>query len=188
MAYLVLARKYRPQRFDEMSGQEHVVRTLSNAHPDRPRRARLPLHRPARRGQDHRRPPARQGPELREGPDRRALRRLHGLRGDRRRARSVDVIEIDGASNNGVDNVRDIVEGVKYRPARDRFKVYIVDEVHMLSQGAFNALLKTLEEPPEHVKFIFATTDVAQASPRPSSRAASASTSAGSRSSRSPTG
>ncbi len=74
--------------------------------------------------------------------------------------RSVDVVEIDAASNNGVDNVRDIVEAVKYRPARDRFKVFVIDEVHMLSQGAFNALLKTLEEPPEHVKFVLATTDV----------------------------
>jgi DNA polymerase-3 subunit gamma/tau len=70
------------------------------------------------------------------------------------------VVEIDAASNNGVDNVRDIVEAVKYRPARDRFKVFVIDEVHMLSQGAFNALLKTLEEPPEHVKFVLATTDV----------------------------
>ena len=74
--------------------------------------------------------------------------------------RSVDVVEIDAASNNGVDNVRDIVEAVKYRPARDRFKVFVIDEVHMLSQGAFNALLKTLEEPPDHVKFVLATTDV----------------------------
>ena len=72
---------------------------------------------------------------------------------------AVDVVEIDAASNNGVDNVRDIVEAVKYRPARDRFKVFVVDEVHMLSTGAFNALLKTLEEPPPRVKFIFATTD-----------------------------
>jgi DNA polymerase-3 subunit gamma/tau len=74
--------------------------------------------------------------------------------------RSVDVIEIDAASNNGVDNVRDIVEGVKYRPARDKYKVFVVDEVHMLSTGAFNALLKTLEEPPPHVIFVLATTDV----------------------------
>ena len=72
----------------------------------------------------------------------------------------MDVVEIDAASNNGVDNVRDIVEAVKYRPARDRHKVFVVDEVHMLSQGAFNALLKTLEEPPPHVKFVLATTDV----------------------------
>ena len=70
------------------------------------------------------------------------------------------MVEIDAASNNGVDNVRDIVEAVKYRPARDRYKVFVVDEVHMLSTGAFNALLKTLEEPPEHVKFVLATTDV----------------------------
>src|SRR5512145_2299747 len=74
--------------------------------------------------------------------------------------RSLDVVEIDAASNTGVDNVRDIIESVKYRPARDRYKVFVVDEVHMLSQGAFNALLKTLEEPPDHVTFVLATTDV----------------------------
>src|SRR5271170_4663566 len=72
---------------------------------------------------------------------------------------SVDVAEIDGASNNGVENVRDIRENAKYLPQRDRNKIYIIDEVHMLSGAAFNALLKTLEEPPPHVKFIFATTE-----------------------------
>src|SRR5207248_5358932 len=72
---------------------------------------------------------------------------------------SVDVLEIDGASNTGVDDVREIIENVRYQPAKSRFKIYIIDEVHMLSTSAFNALLKTLEEPPAHVKFIFATTD-----------------------------
>src|SRR5690606_622293 len=72
---------------------------------------------------------------------------------------SVDVVEIDGASNNSVDNVREIRDTVRYLPQRDRFKIFIIDEVHMLSVAAFNALLKTLEEPPPHVKFIFATTD-----------------------------
>ena len=71
----------------------------------------------------------------------------------------IDVIEIDGASNTGVDNIRQLRENAIYRPARARFKIYIIDEVHMLSTGAFNALLKILEEPPEHVKFIFATTE-----------------------------
>ena len=69
------------------------------------------------------------------------------------------MIEIDAASNTGVDNIRDVIENAQYRPARSRFKVYIIDEVHMLSKSAFNALLKTLEEPPEHVKFILATTE-----------------------------
>ena len=74
--------------------------------------------------------------------------------------RSIDVIEIDGASNNGVDQVRDLRENAKYAPTNGKYKIYIIDEVHMLSTAAFNALLKTLEEPPSHVKFIFATTDV----------------------------
>ena len=74
--------------------------------------------------------------------------------------RSIDVIEIDGASNNGVDQVRDLRESAKYAPTNGKYKIYIIDEVHMLSTAAFNALLKTLEEPPSHVKFIFATTDV----------------------------
>ena len=73
--------------------------------------------------------------------------------------RSLDVIEIDGASNNGVDQIRDLRDNAIYSPARDRFKIYLIDEVHMLSIAAFNALLKTLEEPPAHVKFLFATTD-----------------------------
>src|SRR5205807_8444669 len=70
-----------------------------------------------------------------------------------------DVLEIDGASNNGVDNIRELRANVNFRPSRSRYKIYIIDEVHMLSTGAFNALLKTLEEPPPHVKFIFATTE-----------------------------
>src|SRR5207302_11258431 len=76
------------------------------------------------------------------------------------RGDDIDVIEIDAASNTGVDNIREVIENAQYRPARSRFKVYIIDEVHMLSKNAFNALLKTLEEPPSHVKFVFATTEV----------------------------
>ena len=74
--------------------------------------------------------------------------------------RHPDVLEMDAASNTGVDNMREIIESARYRPLVARYKVYLIDEVHMLSKGAFNALLKTLEEPPEHVKFIFATTEV----------------------------
>ncbi len=90
------------------------------------------------------------------------------------------MLEIDGASNTGVDDVREIIENVRYQPAKSRFKIYIIDEVHMLSTSAFNALLKTLEEPPAHVKFIFATTEPHKVPP-PSSRAASATTSSASR-------
>src|SRR3546814_8034450 len=73
--------------------------------------------------------------------------------------RYIDLLEIDAASNTGVDNVRELIENAQYMPSRGRYKVYLIDEVHMLSKQAFNALLKTLEEPPEHVKFLFATTD-----------------------------
>src|SRR5207249_2044965 len=81
------------------------------------------------------------------------------------RGEDIDVVEIDAASNTGVDNIRELRNNAVFRPARARFKIYIIDEVHMLSTGAFNALLKTLEEPPEHVKFILATTEVQKVPP-----------------------
>ena len=159
MAYLVLARKYRPQTFGEMSGQEHVVRTLSNALKSGQLAHAFLFTGPRGVGKTT--------------SARLVAKCLNCLQGptatpcgvcapcvEIAEGRAVDVVEIDAASNNGVDNVRDIVEAVKYRPARDRFKIFIVDEVHMLSTGAFNALLKTLEEPPDHVKFVLATTDV----------------------------
>ena len=159
MAYLVLARKYRPQQFGEMQGQEHVVRTLRNAL----ERGQL-AHAFLFTG------PRGVGKTTTARLVAKALNCEKGPTADPcgvctpcveiAEGRAVDVVEIDAASNNGVDNVRDIVEAVKYRPARDRYKVFVVDEVHMLSTGAFNALLKTLEEPPEHVKFVLATTDV----------------------------
>jgi DNA polymerase-3 subunit gamma/tau len=159
MAYLVLARKYRPQRFGEMSGQEHVVRTLSNA-----LKTGQLAHAFLFTG------PRGVGKTTTARLVAKALNCEHGPTAEPcgtctpcveiTEGRAVDVVEIDAASNNGVDNVRDIIEAVKYRPARDRFKIFVIDEVHMLSQGAFNALLKTLEEPPPHVKFVLATTDV----------------------------
>jgi DNA polymerase III subunit gamma/tau len=159
MAYLVLARKYRPQRFGEMSGQEHVVRTLSNALKTGQLAHAFLFTGPRGVGKTSAARLLAKALNCEKGPTAEpcgvctpCLEITEG--------RAVDVVEIDAASNNGVDNVRDIVEGVKYRPARDRFKVFVVDEVHMLSQGAFNALLKTLEEPPDHVKFVLATTDV----------------------------
>ena len=128
-------------------------------HPQRPRRARLPVHRRARRRQDHRRAHPRQGAQLRERARRRRRATRAATAGRSPPATAVDVLEIDGASNTGVDDVRELIENVRYQPAKSRFKIYIIDEVHMLSTSAFNALLKTLEEPPPHVKFIFATTE-----------------------------
>ena len=159
MAYLVLARKYRPQRFGQISGQEHVVRTLANAlHKGQLAHAFL-FNGPRGVGKTTMARLVAKALNCEKGPTAEPCGECMPCV-EIAEGRSVDVIEIDAASNNGVDNVREIVEGVKYRPARDRYKVFVVDEVHMLSQGAFNALLKTLEEPPEHVKFVLATTDI----------------------------
>ena len=162
--YRVLARKYRPMRFDELIGQESLVRTLSNA---------LEMGRLAHafvltglRG-------------IGKTTTARIIARGLNCTGEDGKGeatlspcgvcsscvgiaegRHVDVIEMDAASNTGVDDVREIIEGVGYKPLSARFKIYIIDEVHMLSKNAFNALLKTLEEPPQAVKFIFATTEI----------------------------
>ena len=156
--YQVIARKWRPQTFDDVVGQDHVVRTLKNAIA-RGRIAHAYLFvGPRGTGKTS---TARifakalncaGGPKADFDPqDPACLAIADGSH--------LDVIEIDGASNNGVDQVRDLRETVQYAPAQGKFKIYIIDEVHMLSAAAFNALLKTLEEPPAHVKFVFATTD-----------------------------
>jgi DNA polymerase-3 subunit gamma/tau len=157
--YLVLARKYRPQRFGEMSGQEHVVRTLSNAIARGQMAHAFLFTGPRGVGKTTTARLVAKALNCEKGPTAEPCGVCTPCV-EIAEGRAVDVVEIDAASNNGVDNVRDIVEAVKYRPARDRYKVFVVDEVHMLSQGAFNALLKTLEEPPGHVKFVLATTDV----------------------------
>src|SRR5512136_1188761 len=159
MGYLVLARKYRPQTFGEMSGQEHVVRTLSNALARGSLAHAFLFTGPRGVGKTTAARLVAKAVNCEQGPTAEPCGTCTPCV-EIAEGRAVDVVEIDAASNNGVDNVRDIVEAVKYRPARDRFKVFVIDEVHMLSQGAFNALLKTLEEPPEHVKFVLATTDV----------------------------
>src|SRR3954463_8482753 len=158
MAYQVIARKYRPQRFSEVVGQEHVTQTLSNAIAQK-RIAHAYLF---------------CGPR---GTGKTTIARIFAMclnstggpkadfPADDPKAkeiaegRSLDVLEIDGASNRGIDEIRDLRETVKYAPASSKFKIYIIDEVHMLTKEAFNALLKTLEEPPAHVKFMFATTE-----------------------------
>ena len=163
-SYQVIARKWRPQTFDDVVGQDHVVRTLKNA---------ITRHRIAHAY-------LLVGPR---GTGKTSIARIFakalncsgGPKADFdpgdpicmaiAEGSCLDVIEIDGASNNGIDQVRELRDTVRYAPAQGRFKVFIIDEVHMLSSQAFNALLKTLEEPPAHVKFVFATTDVQKVLP-----------------------
>ncbi len=158
MSYLVLARKWRPKRFAELVGQEHVVRALTNAL-DSGRVHHAFLFTGTR------------------GVGKTTIARIFAKslnceKGtsadpcgqcpaclDIDAGRYIDLLEIDAASNTGVDDVREVIENAQYMPSRGKFKVYLIDEVHMLSKAAFNALLKTLEEPPGHVKFLLATTD-----------------------------
>src|SRR5205809_1871301 len=160
MSSLVLARKYRSTTFDEVIGQDHVARTLKKAiQSGRIAHAYLFCGTRGTGKTSTARILAKcLNCESSEGPTPEPCNKCDSCvaiaRGD-----DIDVIEIDAASNTGVDNVRDIIENSQYRPAMSRFKVYIIDEVHMLSKSAFNALLKTLEEPPGHVKFILATTE-----------------------------
>ena len=158
MSYQVIARKYRPQRFEDVVGQEHVTQTLANAIA-RKRIAHAYLFvGPRGTGKTTIARIFAKCLNCTDGPkvdfadsDLRVQEITEG--------RALDVLEIDGASNRGIDEVRELRETVKYAPASARFKIYIIDEVHMLTKEAFNALLKTLEEPPAHVKFMFATTE-----------------------------
>src|ERR1700716_1152834 len=159
MSYTVLAPKYRPQNFSEVIGQEHVTRTLQNAIEQgrsahgyifsghrgigKTTVARILAMALNCRSKDH---PVTEPCGICESCT------------EIRAGNSVDVIEIDAATNRGIDEIRELREGARYRPARDRFKIYILDEAHQITDAAFNALLKTLEEPPEHIVFMLATT------------------------------
>ena len=164
--YQVLARKYRPETFADMVGQDAMVRTLKNAfEADRIAQAfimtgirgtgKTTTARIIAKGMNCIGPDGNGGPTTEPcGQCEHCVAIMEG--------RHVDVMEMDAASRTGVGDIREIIDSVHYRAASARFKIYIIDEVHMLSKNAFNALLKTLEEPPEHVKFIFATTEIRQ--------------------------
>lgn len=162
--YRVLARKYRPQNFDELIGQDALVRTLKNAiKSGRIAHAfmltgvrgvgKTTTARIIAKALNYKGPDGDSGPTTESTED---CQLCQAIAEDRH----PDVIEMDAASRTGVDDIREILDGVRYAPTEARYKIYVIDEVHMLSKNAFNALLKTLEEPPEHVKFIFATTEI----------------------------
>jgi len=158
VSYLVLARKWRPQTFHDLIGQEHVSQTLQNAI-ETGRVAHAFLFTGARGvGKTSAARILAKALTCEQGPAAEPCNVCPACQ-EITAGTAVDVIEIDGASNTGVDDVRELRENVKYLPSRLRSKIFIIDEVHMLSTNAFNALLKTLEEPPPHVKFIFATTE-----------------------------
>jgi DNA polymerase-3 subunit gamma/tau len=158
VSYRVFARKYRPQTFEEVVGQEHITRTLQNAITSgRVAQAYLFVG-PRGIGKTSTARILAKALNCVEGPTATPCGRCDACV-EIAEGRSLDVLEIDGASNNGVENIRELRDNAAYSPARGPYKIYLIDEVHMLSAGAFNALLKTLEEPPEHVKFIFATTE-----------------------------
>ncbi|GHE29336.1 DNA polymerase III subunit gamma/tau [Vulcaniibacterium thermophilum] len=158
MSYLVLARKWRPRRFAELVGQEHVVRALTNAL-DSGRVHHAFLFTGTRGvGKTTIARIFAKSLNCERGTSAEPCGECNACR-DIDAGRFMDLLEIDAASNTGVDDVREVIENAQYAPSRGRVKVYLIDEVHMLSKAAFNALLKTLEEPPGHVKFLLATTD-----------------------------
>ncbi len=158
MSYEVFARKYRPQTFDDLVGQTHVSRTLRNAVAQNRLAHAYLFVGPRGIGKTSTARILAKALNCVKGPTVTPCGVCDNCR-EIAAGNSLDVIEIDGASNNSVEDVRQLRDNVRYAPAKGRYKIYLIDEVHMLSPAAFNALLKTLEEPPAHVKFIFATTE-----------------------------
>src|SRR5437016_8726543 len=156
--YEVFARKYRPQTFDDLVGQTHVSRTLKNAVAQNRLAHAYLFVGPRGIGKTSTARILAKSLNCVKGPTVTPCGVCDNCR-EIAAGNSLDVIEIDGASNRGIDDVRELRDNVRYAPAKSRLKIYLIDEVHMLSSAAFNALLKTLEEPPAHVKFIFATTE-----------------------------
>ena len=158
MSYLVLARKWRPQSFEDVAGQEHITRTLRNAIRAQ-RIAHAYLFTGVRGvGKTTAARILAKALNCEKGPTETPCNACSQCQ-EITQGSSIDVLEIDGASNRGIDEIRQIIENVRYQPAKSRFKIYIIDEVHQVTKDAFNALLKTLEEPPPSVKFILATTE-----------------------------
>lgn len=159
MAYIVLARKWRPLTFEDVAGQEHVTRTLMNALQQQRMGHAFIFAGPRGVGKTT---AARLLAKALNCESQPAINPCNQCKSCKAvtEGHSLDVIEIDGASNRGIDEIRNLRENIRFSPASSRYKVYIIDEVHMLSKEAFNALLKTLEEPPAHAVFIFATTEI----------------------------
>ena len=157
MSYLVLARKYRPQNFEEVIGQEQITRTLSNAIAKNKIASAYLFAGPRGVGKTSMARILAKALDCEKGPTATPCNQCEICK-EITAGNNPDVLEIDGASNRGIDQIRELRENAKFTPTKSRFKIYIIDEVHMLTTEAFNALLKTLEEPPAHIKFIFATT------------------------------